>query len=269
MMRSSAQLHATSVRGLEQIGAVLKRHVAGDGDGSPGLAHHVASAGGALKHHAQRHHQALRSHSENWGLHPSALPLLGGALLLALFVVLLLRVALGPRKRRPAPRVVLPFDMEGGASGHASGATWGQALPASISRAAAAADVATLRAWASDERCVIDARCASDASTALHLAARHGHVNVLRLLLDSGSDALCVDAALRTPLHWVAEAGHGLCVNLLLNAGADPEGRDGKGRTPLSLAEEAQHVGTARMMRLAMGRRAEAAADRGAHRRAK
>lgn len=108
---------------------------------------------------------------------------------------------------------------------------------------------------------------AVDGSTALHHAAKAGHANVVRLLLDGGADALAVDAELRTPLHHVAAAGHGLCVKSLLDAGADPECKDVHGQSALALAEAGQHMGTARMMRLQLERRT--AADHGHLRRAK
>ena len=151
------------------------------------------------------------------------------------------------------PRAALPaFDVEGGSSSGGSA----KVLHPSIAQAAKVADVATLRQWMSDERCVVDAALAATGATALHAAAQHGHANVIRLLLDGGADALVVDAELRTPLHLVALAGHGLCVKALLDAGADPEGKDGKGASPLALAEQARHMGTARMMRLHLERRA-------------
>ena len=128
-----------------------------------------------------------------------------------------------------------PFapQVEGGGAG--AGAS-GNNLPAIVANAVTHADVATIRQWLGDERCVIDASLA-DGSTALHLAARAGHTNVLRMLLDAGADALVADGETRTALHVVALAGHGLCVKALLDAGADPEGRDASGKTPLGLAE--------------------------------
>jgi len=101
---------------------------------------------------------------------------------------------------------------------------------------------------------MIDASTA-DGSTALHVAAKHGHANVLRLLLEAGADALSADAEMRTALHLVAVAGHGLCVKALLDAGADPEGRDSDGKTPLDLAEGGRHMGCLRMMKLGQERR--------------
>jgi hypothetical protein len=159
-----------------------------------------------------------------------------------------------PRKKARGARAKLPaFDVEGG-----RGATGGDSesfLHPSIMEAAKNADVAVLKQWVGDERCVIDAQMASDGMTALHTAAQHGHANVVRMLIDHGADTLVVDASLRTPLHLVAMGGHGLCVKALLDAGGDPEGHDVSGKSALRLAEEARHVGTARMMRLHLERR--------------
>ena len=162
-------------------------------------------------------------------------------LALVLFLLLVCRL-LRPRQQKRTP--IPSFDVEGGSNG-----TPGNALPSVVTQAAAAADVSTLRQWLADERCVIDASTA-DGSTALHVAAKHGHANVLRLLLEAGADALSADAEMRTALHLVAVAGHGLCVKALLDAGADPEGRDSDGKTPLDLAEGGRHMGCLRMMKL-------------------
>jgi ankyrin repeat protein len=114
---------------------------------------------------------------------------------------------------------------------------------------------------AGDERCNVDAALAKDGTTALHAAARAGHANVVRLLLDGGADVLAVDSELSTALHAVGSHGHGLCVKALLDAGADPEAKDGAGHTPLSLAEAGGHLGTARMMRLHVERRQAQTSD--------
>lgn len=146
------------------------------------------------------------------------------------------------RKPRPSARHSMPaFDLEGSSgSGSADGS-----LHVSIVQAAANADVAALRTWlgastsslprlaglclsasnlhahtcacamsccAADESCNVNATM-GDGSTALHHAARAGHANVVRLLLDGGADVLCVDAQLRTPLHLGAMEGGGCTVH--------------------------------------------------------
>ena len=106
----------------------------------------------------------------------------------------------------------IPFDVEGGTSPGG-----GKALHPAVAQAAATADVGALRDWLADERTNIDAQLAADGTTALHAAARNGHANVVRLLVEHGADTLVVDSALATPLHLVAMGGHGLCVKALLD----------------------------------------------------
>lgn len=151
------------------------------------------------------------------------------------------------KQSRPKARTPLPaFDVEG-ASNSGNGLP-GPSLHHTIAAAAANADVATIRDWLADDRCMMNATM-GDGSTALHHAARAGHANIVRMLLDAGADVLSVDAQLSTPLHLVAAGGHGLCVKALLDAGSDPEANDATGASPLELAESGQHMGTARMMR--------------------
>jgi hypothetical protein len=106
-------------------------------------------------------------------------------------------------------------------------------------------------------------------STPLHVAARHGHLDVVKFLIASGADVNAQrddkerplgDAAFKgyadvanflitsgaevnckgfhdyTPLHWAAETGQPQVVLLLLEKGADREAKDSDGRTPLQHA---------------------------------
>ena len=199
------------------------------------------------------------------GLEHTHLVLIGGGLAVLLLLILLWcslcrskrpRAGTGARASFPA------FDLEGNAGG---------ALPPPVTTAAKLGDVASLRAWLSDERCVIDA-CSADGATALHSGARHGHAHVIRLLIEAGADALSVDPDLRTALHLVAAAGHGMCVKALLDAGSDPDGRDAEGNTPMTLAEAGKHMGCLRMMKIYQERGAgTSGVQRGerAHRRPK
>lgn len=57
--------------------------------------------------------------------------------------------------------------------------------------------------------------------TALHLAARHGHYNVLTSLVENGADTTITDDRGWTALHIATEHGHGDIVAFLLQSGVD------------------------------------------------
>jgi ankyrin repeat protein len=78
----------------------------------------------------------------------------------------------------------------------------------------------------------------SDGFTGLGFAAFFGHVELARLLLQSGSDANCPSRnPLRVaPLHSAVAAGSLPLVELLLSHGAAPSPVEGSGATPLHSA---------------------------------
>ncbi len=89
-----------------------------------------------------------------------------------------------------------------------------------------------------------------DGMTALHWAARNGHAEMARLLLDAGAN---VSAGTRigryTPLHVAARAGHHEVVAAVLERGADPNARaTTTGASPLHLAAEAGDVESIRLL---------------------
>ncbi|XP_009792344.1 protein VAPYRIN-LIKE-like [Nicotiana sylvestris] len=57
----------------------------------------------------------------------------------------------------------------------------------------------------------------SQGRTALHIAAIHGHVEVLQFLVSVGSDPDMLDSQGWTPLHFAAHKGHVEAVDFLLN----------------------------------------------------
>ncbi|XP_046983932.1 GA-binding protein subunit beta-2-like, partial [Schistocerca americana] len=84
----------------------------------------------------------------------------------------------------------------------------------------------------------VDARTSLEQSTPLHWAARCGHAGVVRLLVGASADLNARDWWGQTPLHWAAEEGHAGAAAELLLAGADRGARDRGGRTPLDLARQ-------------------------------
>ena len=81
-----------------------------------------------------------------------------------------------------------------------------------------------------------------DGLTALHLAAREGHLDIVDLLIGAGAET---GAATRigdyTPLHLAGGAGHTEVVGALLDAGAEPGAvTTSSGVTPLHLAAKAR-----------------------------
>ena len=63
-------------------------------------------------------------------------------------------------------------------------------------------------------------------NTALHVAAKHGHVTILRILLEEGCNPLCANGRGNTPLHLASMKGHASCAELLLDARVQVNGRE-------------------------------------------
>ena len=81
----------------------------------------------------------------------------------------------------------------------------------------------------------------SNGETALHRAATNGHLEVVRLLLESGSDKETTSHLGKTALHSAAENDNLEVVRLLLDSGADKERLTLNGETALQLAAENEH----------------------------
>ena len=82
-----------------------------------------------------------------------------------------------------------------------------------------------------------------DDNTALHLAARDGHIEVARALLQAGANARKSNNRGKTPLHYASENGTIKIVRALLEAGAgaDVRKRDENGYSPISHASFGKH----------------------------
>eukprot|EP01043_Picozoa_sp_COSAG02_P055899 COSAG02_NODE_6552_length_3500_cov_56.166422_2_plen_516_part_00 len=86
--------------------------------------------------------------------------------------------------------------------------------------------------------------------SALHIAVQRGHGSAAQRLIAGGADLDAPSHGFRsTPLHWAANHGKTACVNLLLRAYADPSARNRKRQTALQVAEEKRHVSAAAALR--------------------
>ncbi len=72
--------------------------------------------------------------------------------------------------------------------------------------------------------------------TALHLAVENGHYEIVRLLIEKGTNVNCVKVNLVAPLHLATTNGHLDIVQLLLNYDANIEAKTAMQRTPLMRA---------------------------------
>ncbi len=72
--------------------------------------------------------------------------------------------------------------------------------------------------------------------TSLHLAAWHGQMQAVRVLLEAGANANAKGECKETPLHYATMKGHTKVVKILLKAGAEVNAKSGWGHTPLHLA---------------------------------
>jgi hypothetical protein len=79
--------------------------------------------------------------------------------------------------------------------------------------------------------------------TPLQLAARHGHISAVKILLQTNAEEAAVNTSkLDTALHLAARAGHEEIVRSLLHHGVDLETRNAAGETALQIAVEERHT---------------------------
>jgi len=100
-----------------------------------------------------------------------------------------------------------------------------------------------------------------DNCTALHLAARKGHTNVVHYLLTfsaslpPGSEGLDVNAPTKngwTPLMLTADRGHAATTELLLKMGGNPYSENGVGKNTFQIATEAGHAKVVKVLNAAV-----------------
>ena len=90
--------------------------------------------------------------------------------------------------------------------------------------------------------------CGPEASPFLHDAAKIGHVEQVRTLLENGVGIDSKDGFQRTALHWAVNRGHRGVAQLLIEKGANVNARDRDAFTPLHLATQLVYTGMARML---------------------
>ncbi|MGE0010490.1 MAG: ankyrin repeat domain-containing protein [Candidatus Babeliales bacterium] len=81
----------------------------------------------------------------------------------------------------------------------------------------------------------VDANAKTNHGSALHMAARWGSQETIKLLLEYGANVHAQDFMQRTALHWAACKGTIEIIKLLLAAGADIHAQDYEGKTALHM----------------------------------
>lgn len=98
-----------------------------------------------------------------------------------------------------------------------------------------------LARWLLEEGVCANAKGEHNVS-ALHAAARSGHVEIAQILIDRGADVHALDPRNATPLHWAVRSGDPGTVTVLLQHGADVHAEANyPQRTPLALARLADN----------------------------
>ena len=100
-----------------------------------------------------------------------------------------------------------------------------------------------------------------DGKTALQLAAKQGHLDIVQALVGAGAnlEAASTDQYQRTPLHCAAYSGNFNVVQFLVSAGARLESMDADGISALTLGEcnPALHIAISQGQAASYGTRLE------------
>jgi ankyrin repeat protein len=108
---------------------------------------------------------------------------------------------------------------------------------AEIHQAAEAGDLAKVRALVEGDPALVKARD-ENGRMPLHWAARGGHLDVLRYIVEKGADLNALDNNGVAPLHTLAGSGQTEAARLLIEKGADIDIKNPVKQTPLNLAAE-------------------------------
>lgn len=82
----------------------------------------------------------------------------------------------------------------------------------------------------------------------IHLAAKSGHVSLLKSLVEHGANIQAADNMQMTPLHWAAINGHYDAVSYLIEAGAHINVKDDRARSALFRAAENDYFDIVRLL---------------------
>ena len=88
----------------------------------------------------------------------------------------------------------------------------------------------------------------ADGLNAMSIAAKHGDVGVVRLLIDNGMDTDIQDEIGWTPLHHACYTGSAAAVTFLLESGAHINAQNKNGEAPLHLAFGNGHMEVIRLL---------------------
>jgi len=134
------------------------------------------------------------------------------------------------------------------ADGSTSGRGVREAVGMDFLAAARAGNVGAVEAAVADDSSVVFFLGGSRDETALHIAAVHGHKEVVEVLLRAHAAVDAEDNLLFTPLHGAAHGGHEKVAEVLLRAHAAVDAKGSRGVTPLHVAAENGHKDVAELL---------------------
>ncbi len=86
--------------------------------------------------------------------------------------------------------------------------------------------------------------------TPLFIAAHKGHVDVIRVLKELGSDVNMPKTNGLTPVYTAAAYGHADVIKILAGLGAEVNTLDKKGKTPVNRAVDNRHTEVAKLLKI-------------------